>query len=201
VAGIPKKWKITIGVLGTAVVVLLVWQSLRHYDAIRRSVSKVTGGFESYEAEIYFADFEYTKLVVEKRELEKPETPGERVRQVVEELIAGPTDESHSPTLPPEAKLISVFVKDGVATLNFSREVQSKSFGTTGELFAVNSIYKTVVENEPSVSAIKLLVESERQNAFNGENGTVFCDFTIISELGPTVWFVPPPGFEDKGKG
>ncbi|UCE27493.1 MAG: GerMN domain-containing protein [Candidatus Coatesbacteria bacterium] len=189
-------------IVGTAVFVgLLVWQSLRHYEAIRARIGEVTGVPATYEAAIYFADFEYTELVAETRELKTPETPEERIRQAIEELIAGPADEAHSPTLPPETELISVFVKDGVATLNFSEEVQSKSFGTTGELFAVNSIYKTVVENEPSVFAVKLLVESNRQVAFNGENGTVYCDFAVISELGPTILFVPPPGWKEKGKG
>jgi hypothetical protein len=201
VAGIPKKWKITVGASVVVVLGLLVWQSLRHYDAIRAGIGKVTGEPETYEAAIYFADFEYTELVAETRELKTTETPEGRTRQVIEELIAGPTDETHSPTLPPDAELISVFVKGGVATLNFSEEVQSKSFGTTGELFAVNSIYKTVIENEPTVFAVRLLVESDRQVAFCGEDGTVYCDFAIVSELGPTVWFVPPPGWEEKGKG
>lgn len=200
-AGISKKWKITVGASVVVVLGLLVWQSLRHYDAIRAGIGKVTGESETYEAAIYFADFEYTELVAETRELKTLETPEEKIRQVVEELIAGPTDETHSPTLPPEAELISVFVKGGVATLNFSEEVQSKSFGTTGEIFAVNSIYKTVIENEPTVFAVRLLVESDRQVAFCGEDGTVYCDFAIIGELGPTVWFVPPPGWEEKGKG
>jgi hypothetical protein len=201
VAGIPKKWKIIVGASVVVVLGLLVWQSLRHYDAIRAGIGKVTGEPETYEAAIYFADFEYTELVAETRELKTPGTPEERTRQVIEELIAGPTDETHSPTLPPDAELISVFVKGGVATLNFSEEVQSKSFGTTGELFAVNSIYKTVIENEPTVFAVRLLVESDRQVAFCGEDGTVYCDFAIVSELGPTVWFVPPAGWEEKGKG
>ncbi len=142
-------------------------------------------------AQIYFADAEYTHLEAESRLLAAAATPEERTRAVVAELIAGPKAAEHSPTLPPDATLKSVFFRDRVAVLNFDERLRSKSFGSTGELFALNSLYRTVTANVADVDGVSILVDGRMYQTLAGDGGHIAAGYPIYGELGATV--APPP--------
>ncbi|MGD8717763.1 MAG: GerMN domain-containing protein [Candidatus Zixiibacteriota bacterium] len=193
-------WKWTAAAIVAAATLALIWSAYRYRNELLAGLAPAgeegtaetaaaTG--ESEAADIYFADAEYTELVAEKREVAATETPEERVRLVVAELIAGPRSAELSPTLPSQAKLISVFLQDGVAILNFDKNIQSDKFGSTGELFAVNSLYETVTANVAGVDGIQIRIEGRRANTLTGDGGHVAAGFPVYGELGRYV--SPPP--------
>lgn len=155
-------------------------------EPAERPPAPATGG-----ADIYFADAEYTKLVAERRDVGPAETPEERARLVVGALIGGPRSPNLSPTVPRDARLKSVFIRDDVALLNFDEHIRSKRFGTTGELFALNSLYRTVTANVAEVDGVVVLVEGRAHLTLAGEGGHVAAGFPIYGELGRYVY--PPP--------
>lgn len=193
-----RTWKIALAAVVGLAVVALVWAALRHRSAW---VARLLPGAETLAtaetaapaptAEIYFADAEYTRLVAERRPIAASETPEERIRLLVGELLAGPKTTTLSPTLPGNARLISVFIRDGVAMLNFDRNLQSKRFGTTGELFALNSLCKTVTSNVDGVEAVVVLIEGNAYPTLAGDGGHVASGFPLYGELGRYVYGPP----------
>ena len=178
-------------------VIALVWAAYTYRSAIRAQLepaekpeepAPVTPGTV---ADVYFADEEYTKLVAEKRDVAEAETPEERIRAVVAELISGPRSPALSPTIPADAQLKSVFLQGDLALLNFDEHLRSKSFGSTGELFAVNSLFKTVTANVDGVDGIVIMIEGSVHATLAGDGGHVADGFPIYGELGRYVY--PPP--------
>jgi hypothetical protein len=191
-------WKWAAAAIVAAAALALIWGAYRYRDKLLAGIApeeegtaEAETGAVSEAADIFFADAEYTKLVAETRDVAAAGTPEERVRLVVAELIAGPRSAALSPTLPARAKLISVFLRDGVAILNFDKNIQSDKFGSTGELFAVNSLYKTVTANADGVDGIQIRVEGRRATTLTGDGGHVAAGFPVYGELGRYVY--PPP--------
>ena len=74
--------------------------------------------YEKTELTLYFADETGNRLVPEKREVvHNINTSLEQL--VVEQLIAGPGQEGHNPTLPSDCKILSLSVTDNVCYINF----------------------------------------------------------------------------------
>ena len=81
---------------------------------------------------LFFGDDQAMEVLPELRKIEVPSDPSQRASMpvlVVQELLKGPTDPLLNKTLPPEAKLLSVEVANGVAYVNFSKELQTKHWG------------------------------------------------------------------------
>jgi spore germination protein GerM len=195
----PKRgWKIVAAMAAAAAVTAVVWGAFTYRSAIRARLAPVAGprgepaaAPSGAAADLYFADGEYTKLVAERRVVPAADTREGRVRAVVGELIAGPRSPNLSPTLPAEARLKSVFLRERLALLNFDEGLRSKNFGTTGELFAVNSLYKTVTANVEGVDGVIILIEGTAYKTLADEGGHIAAGFPVYGELGRYV--SPPP--------
>jgi spore germination protein GerM len=194
---VHRVWKRVAAAAAAVVVVALVWGAFTYRSAIRARLTPAEEPEETAPppsgaiADVYFADEEYTKLVADMRDVAEAETPEERIRAVVAELISGPRSPALSPTIPADAQLKSVFLRDDLALLNFDEHLRSKSFGTTGELFAVNSLFKTVTANVDGVDGIVIMIEGSVHATLAGEGGHVADGFPIYGELGRYVY--PPP--------
>lgn len=190
-------WKTATAVVALLALVALVWGAYRYRGIILAHLTSKAGIEEeaptagAAAADIFFADAEYTKLVAESRDVGPAETAEERARLVVAALIGGPRSPSLSPTIPADAHLKSVFIRDDVALLNFDEHIRSKRFGSTGELFALNSLYHTVTANVAEVDGVVVLVEGRAYGTLAGEGGHVAAGFPIYGELGRYVY--PPP--------
>jgi spore germination protein GerM len=190
-------WKKVAAAAAAVAVAALVWGAFTYRSAIRARLAPAEKPEETPPpppgavADVYFADEEYTKLVAEKRAVAEAETPEERIRAVVAELISGPRSPALSPTIPPDAQLKSVFLRGDLALLNFDEHLRSKSFGSTGELFAVNSLFKTVTANVDGVDGIVIMIEGSVPATLAGEGGHVAAGFPIYGQLGRYVY--PPP--------
>jgi hypothetical protein len=192
-------WKTATALVALAALAALIWGAYRYRSVILTHITpkiieekvETAAPPEGEAADIFFADEEYTKLVAERRDVGRAETPEERARLVVAALISGPRSPSLSPTIPADAQLKSVFIKDDVALLNFDEHLRSKRFGSTGELFALNSLYRTVTTNVAEVDGVVVLVEGEAGPTLSGDGGHIASGFPIYGELGRYVY--PPP--------
>ncbi|KUG03661.1 spore germination protein [hydrocarbon metagenome] len=112
------------------------------------------------ELTLYFAEAGANGLVAEKRTIEV-EDPGQLSSLIVQELIAGPVNDSLYPTIPPETKLISVKLEAGTAMVDFSQEIISKHWGgSTGETMTIMSLVNSLTELS-EVERVQILVEGE----------------------------------------
>lgn len=112
------------------------------------------------EVTLYFSNPSAEGLVAEKRTLEV-KNDEELPAAMVEALIAGPQSKELLATIPPEARLLSVNVKDKVAAVNFSEELISKHWGgSTGETMTILSVVNTLTELD-TIEKVQFMVEGE----------------------------------------
>lgn len=194
------KWLVAAAVMAAAA--FLIWGALKHRHEVMARFTKpqaptppatAAPATAETKAQIFFADAEYTALVAETRDIGATTSAEERTRRVINALLAGPDAPDHSPTLPREALLKSVFLRDDVAILNFDEHLRSKRFGSAGELYALNSIYRTVTANVPGVSGVIILVEGRLYQTLAGDGGHVAAGYPIYGELGEFVAGPPKP--------
>lgn len=126
---------------------------------------------------LYFSDDQAMEILPERRRVEVPGDPAQRESTpalVVKELLKGPQDPLLRKTLPPEAKLLSLEVANGIAYVNFSKEVQTKHWGgSTGESMSILSLVHSLTLMEPLTSSsaiqkVKILVEGKTVETLAG---------------------------------
>lgn len=115
---------------------------------------------------LYFSDNQAMYLLPEERSL----TPGRKTlpEAVVQALIAGPRLPGRTRTIPEGTRLLSLKVSNGIATVNFSRELKTKHWGgSAGELMTVYSVVNTLARL-PGISQVQFLLEGERIESLTG---------------------------------
>ncbi|SMP43226.1 stalk domain-containing protein [Anoxynatronum buryatiense] len=75
-------------------------------------------------------------------------------------LLAGPESADLTRVIPRNAKVLNISVSDGLANVNFSREITQANVGAEAEGVLVNSIVWTLVQL-PEIDAVQILVEGE----------------------------------------
>ena len=126
------------------------------------------------EMVLYFSDDQAMYLVPEKRKISIEQGASDEVlaASIVKELIAGPKNKELYATIPAEAKILSVKIKDGVASADFSEELQSKHWGgSSGEGMTLNSIANTLTELD-SIDKVQLLIEGKKVESLAGHADT-----------------------------
>jgi spore germination protein GerM len=119
---------------------------------------------------IYFPATEGDGLSGEPREIFLTKAPGDRAKQVLAELIAGPTQPTSLRALPHGTLLRQVYVlDDGTAWVDFSRDLRvGLGGGSAGELFAVYAIVNSVALNIPEIHRVGILIDGEPVETLNG---------------------------------
>jgi len=115
------------------------------------------------EVTLYFGKKDATAVVGERRSIFVPADINREtfIRIVLEELIKGPERKDLYPTIPAGVKILSVALKDGIAWIDFSREMQSRHpGGAAGEAMTINSIVNTLTEFA-YIERVQLTVEGE----------------------------------------
>jgi hypothetical protein len=120
--------------------------------------------------EVYFPSALENGLVGEFREIFATTTPGDRAKQIIADLISGPTSPEALRALPPDVRLRQAFVLDtGVAYLDFNAALaESIGGGSMEELLAVYSIVDSVVLNIPEIRRVGILVNGRPLETLNG---------------------------------
>ncbi|HHV15655.1 MAG TPA: GerMN domain-containing protein [Gelria sp.] len=122
------------------------------------------------EVVLYFSDDQANFLVPEKRNISIEEGANDEVlaASIMKELIAGPENKELIATIPAEAKILSVKIDEGIASADFSKELQSKHWGgSTGEGMTLNSIANTLTELD-SIDKVQLLIEGKKVESLAG---------------------------------
>lgn len=120
------------------------------------------------QVKVYFANEDGTKLVAKTQ----PKQTGDKYAAAVNALIAGTDAADAVSMIPKGTKLRSVQVKDGVAYVDFSRELVKKfGGGSAGEIMLVGSIVNTLTEF-PEVKAVQILVEGKAVETIAGHMDT-----------------------------
>lgn len=126
------------------------------------------------EVVLYFSDDQANFLVPEKRNISIEEGASDEVLavKILQELIAGPQNKELNATIPAEAKILSVKINEGMATADFSKELQTKHWGgSTGEGMTLNSIANTLTELD-SIDKVELLIEGKKVESLAGHMDT-----------------------------
>ena len=122
----------------------------------------------------------------ETREITAGPTDADEAERALTELVRGSEQGLDSP-LPPGTKVRQVFIgKDGLATVDFSREIaEGFSYGSTSELAAVYAVVDTLVSNFKAVKKVVLLVEGAERETLGGHvdlSRAFFPDYSLVAK-------------------
>ena len=118
---------------------------------------------------LYYPDDSGMKIIAVKRDV-KPSP--DKYTAVMKSLMSGTDKKGTVDIIPKTAKLRSVKVKDGVAKVDFSRElIKDFNGGSTGEEMLVGSIVDTLTEFS-EVKKVQILVEGKAVDTIAGHMDT-----------------------------
>ncbi|TFG58095.1 MAG: hypothetical protein E4H35_02085 [Candidatus Aminicenantes bacterium] len=176
--GMISRPALVLGVLSVVLIVLAIIffagggreKVDRFIDANVPKVPAVAGGSaEARSVTLFFLDDNDDFLHRETRQVAVGPTADDEAEQTLAELIKGSEKGLLSP-LPPQTKVRQVFIgKDGVATVDLSRDVADKfAYGSTMELAAVYAVVNTLAFNFEAVKKVVILVEGAEKETLGG---------------------------------
>jgi germination protein M len=125
---------------------------------IKRPVINSYGGKGKKEVKVYYSDSNAMYLVPVTYKVSVNDMPYFALKKLVE----GPPSKSGLlRTLWNGTKIISYSVKEGIATVDFSKSVLGYGGGTTAEIMFVSSVVQTLTDLE-NIDAVQLLFEGEK---------------------------------------
>ena len=125
---------------------------------------------EKIGIKVYYPDDNGMKLVAETRTVET--TQDGKYKVAMESLLSGTKAKGVVTIIPKKAKLKSVAVKDGIATVDFNEDlVKNFAGGSTGEEMLVGSIVNTLTEF-PEVKSVQILLEGKKVDSLAGHLDT-----------------------------
>ncbi|MBM3706411.1 MAG: GerMN domain-containing protein, partial [Actinobacteria bacterium] len=96
---------------------------------------------------------------------------GDLYKKIVEEIIRGPVGEQAYPVLPSDVKVNSVDIENGLATVDFSKEIITNSteipHSSTTEILAIFSIVDTLTEFE-EIQKVRITVDGRQSGQIDG---------------------------------
>lgn len=120
---------------------------------------------DDVEIVLYFADWQAQHVMPESRRV--VQVGDELLAGVaVRELLSGPADPHLNPTLPADARMLSVEIVDGIVYVNLSEEVRGV-YGSAGEIMAVQSLIYTLTDLE-GIDRVQILIEGTKSETLGG---------------------------------
>lgn len=117
---------------------------------------------------LYFGDPAGVVLLAETREISGCQDNQACLETTLQSLIDGPIGDL-APILPAQTRLLSVTEQDGLATVDFSRElISGHPGGSVSELFTAYGLVNTLAENFPYIRQLRILVEGEAVASLKG---------------------------------
>ncbi|APG28353.1 hypothetical protein A7E78_11130 [Syntrophotalea acetylenivorans] len=117
---------------------------------------------------LYFGDPDGVVLQAETREITGCHDAQACLETTLQALIDGPIGDL-VPILPAQTRLLSLTELDGLATVDFSRElISSHPGGSVSELFTAYGVINTLAENFPHIRQLRILVEGEAVASLKG---------------------------------
>jgi germination protein M len=129
-----------------------------------------TGCTPKTNAKLYFAKYE-DNLAYLVQEVRPVVNDGDFYKRIVQEIVKGPTDAQTYPTIPSTVKVNSVNVKNGVAIVDFSKEIITDTaeipHSSTTELLAIYSIVDTLTEFK-EIMKVRITIEGKQKGLIDG---------------------------------
>ncbi len=130
----------------------------------------VTG--EKQKVKLYFSDLNERFLIPEERYITKKKSPDDTVRALVTALIEGPHTDLVK-TFPGETILRGVTIKNGIASIDFGRNlIDLHPGGSASEMMTIYSLTNTLTINVPSVKKVKILIGGNSVETIKGHIDT-----------------------------
>ena len=134
-------------------------QGLNLEDALPRPKT-INGPIYDDSVLAYFGDVNANFLIP----YTVPVQNGDKVKSALQALLEGPPKDDLTRTIWPGTKLMKVEIVDGIAIIDFSREVVGYGGGSAAENLLVNSLAATMNQFE-DVKQIQLLIEGKKIGA------------------------------------
>jgi len=114
---------------------------------------------------LFFEEAEGDSLAPEKRKIFLTASPADQAKQIVVELINGPHNADLLPTLPPETRLLGLYLdRAGTAFVDLSDDlVTLHPGGTEEEIATIFSLVDSLTYNLPEVKRVHLLINGEER--------------------------------------
>jgi len=134
---------------------------------------------------LYFSNDNLEKLVPEDRQIDQSIWPKldltQKASLVMSELIQGPQSNNLIPTIAPTTKLLSITTKNGLATVDFSRDIRDDfPGGALAESMTIRSIIWSLTQI-PGINGVRILVNGEFGDSIGGH---ILLDHTFTPQLG-----------------
>jgi hypothetical protein len=118
---------------------------------------------------LYFPSASDEGLIEEPREILRTTTPGDRAKQILSDLLSGPSSEAAVSFIPTGTRLRQVYVVDQTAYADFSEELRAGlDGGSDPEILTVYSIVNSLVLNIHEIARVGILVEGRPCETLNG---------------------------------
>ena len=115
---------------------------------------------------VYYPRSDGTGLVAVRRTVSTEKD--DKYTAAMKSLLTGTKEKGQTNVFPKKAKLLGVTVKDGVATVDFSKELQSNfSGGSTGEEMLIGSIVNTLTDF-PEIQKVRILIDGASVETLSG---------------------------------
>ncbi len=121
-------------------------------------------------------------------------------RAALQELISGtPTTEGAYRVLPADTRILGITIEDGLATVDFSREVLYANGGSSVEGPGIDSIVNTLTEF-PTIEQVAFTVEGSAENGMDWWGHVGLYEQPFPRHLGmvrePAIWVTSPAAGE-----
>ena len=115
---------------------------------------------------VYYPRSDGTGLVAVRRTVSTEKD--DKYTAAMKSLLTGTKEKGQTNVFPTKAKLRSIVVKDGIATVDFSKELQTNfSGGSTGEEMLIGSIVNTLTDF-PEVQKVSILIDGSAVETLSG---------------------------------
>jgi hypothetical protein len=148
---------------------------------------------------LFFQAADRPGLAMEERAVPFSGDLAAQLKSVVTELVQG-SKSGLLPTLPPETKVLEVFVSArGVAYVDLSKEAAGAGGGSHDELLSVYSVVNSLAVNFPAVKRVQILVDDRPADTLAGHidlTRPLTADMTLLAAAS-----VAPSGAQETGGG
>ncbi|MBI4650740.1 GerMN domain-containing protein [Candidatus Desantisbacteria bacterium] len=111
---------------------------------------------------LYFGSEDSDEFIIESREIYKTKLSVNQAKQAILKLIEGPNNENASPVIPKDTKLRELYVENGHAYIDFSKEIsENHPGGSKAESATIGSIVNTLIKNFSDIKDVQILVEGK----------------------------------------